>query len=113
MAADLRKQIRHLDSRLPVPLEPERARHQGTRIALTHDHVAGDLAIERLTGVLGQRRLRVEGVDMADAAGHEERNHGGGARLKCGGFGAYGLNPIGAAAHAALAVSISPASSCS
>jgi len=33
--------------------------------------------------------------------------------LKCGGFGAYGLNPIGAAAHAALAVSISPASSCS
>ena len=51
--ADVRKQLRHLQAALSVFLELERARHQGTRIALSNDDVAGDLAVQRLTGIPG------------------------------------------------------------
>jgi hypothetical protein len=40
------------------------------------------LAVDRLTRVLRQRRLRIERVHLAPAAAHEQRDHGGCAWLE-------------------------------
>ena len=63
---------------MAVSLEGERAGHQRPGMALAYDDVA--FAGERLAGVLVEHRLAVEGVDVRDAAHHEERNNGFGAR---------------------------------
>ena len=65
---------------LPVLLELKRARHQRAGMALPHDDLA--LAGQRLSGVFIQRRLGIEGVDVADAAAHEQRNDALCARLE-------------------------------
>src|SRR5262249_38524184 len=62
--------------------ERERAGHQRAGIALPYDDIAADFAIQRLTGVPGQRRLWIEGVDVADAAAHEQRDDRGRTRLE-------------------------------
>ena len=40
------------------------------------------LPVQRLSGVPRERRLGVEGVDVADASAHEERDDRSGARLE-------------------------------
>ncbi len=77
VAAQLWKELRHLDAALAVLLEGERARHQWARVSLTHDDVALHLAVDRLARVLRQRRLRIERVHLTPAAAHEERDDGG------------------------------------
>src|SRR5262249_52118029 len=60
----------------------EWAGHQGTRMPLPHNDLA--LSGEGCAGVLFQRRLGIEGVDVADAAAHEQRDDALGARRKVG-----------------------------
>ena len=80
--AEVRKELRHLDPALPVLLEREGARHQRPGKSLPHDHVALHLAVDRLAGVLRQRRLRIERIHLAPAAAHEQRDDRGRARLE-------------------------------
>ena len=80
--ADGRKDLRDFDPALPVLPEGERARHQRARRTLPHDDVALHLAVDRLAGVLRQRRLGIEGIHLAPAAAHEQRDDGGRARLE-------------------------------
>ena len=74
------KQTGHVDAGLPVFLEPERSAHQRARIALPYAH--SSLPRQRLAVIFIEHRLRIEGVDMTDAAAHEKRNDGLGARLE-------------------------------
>ncbi len=82
MLGDQREDLRNVHSALPVLAELKRARHQRTGIPLSHDDLA--LAGQRLARILSQRRLGIEGIEMADAATHEQRNHAGGTRGKVG-----------------------------
>ena len=60
------KDLRHVHPALPVFAKLKRARHQRAGISLPHDDLA--LAGQRLAGIFLQRRLGVEGIQMADAA---------------------------------------------
>ena len=80
----MREKLRDLDAALAVPLELERTRHERPRVALTHLNLAVDLALEGLSGVFPESWLRIEGVDLTDAAAHEERDNGSCARLEVG-----------------------------
>ena len=73
-AADVREQLRDLDSALAVLLELERTLHQRPGITLADPNPA--LATQRLAMVFRQHRLRVKGVDVADSAAHEQRDDG-------------------------------------
>ena len=76
----VREELRDVDAGLSVPRELEGAAHERPRMALTHDDLA--FALECVSVVPVEIRLRIERVDVAHAAGHEERNHGRGARLE-------------------------------
>ena len=78
MLRQQREDLRNIHPALAVFAELKRAGHQRARIPLAHHNVA--LAGQRLSGILGQRGLGVERIQMADAAAHEQRNHAGGAR---------------------------------
>src|SRR5207245_10007366 len=70
----IREYLRHPRARLPVLLEGERTLHERAGIALPDDDVA--VTFERHPMIFLERRFVLEGVDMADAAAHEQRNHG-------------------------------------
>src|SRR4029077_17835638 len=61
---------------LAVLLERERRLHERPRLALGRDRAAW----QRLPVVLVEHRLRVEAVDLREAAVHEEEDHALGAR---------------------------------
>src|SRR6202030_3521853 len=44
--------------------------------------IAGEFAVKRLAGVLLQRAFRIEGVQVARGAAHEQRDDGFSARFK-------------------------------
>ena len=61
---------------LAVLLERERRSHQRAGLALGGDRAAG----QRLAVVLVEHRLRIEAVDLRQAAVHEQEDHALGAR---------------------------------
>src|SRR5205814_8478826 len=69
--ADVREELGHLDARLAVLLERERRSHERTGLALGRDRAAR----QRLPVVLVEHRLRIEAVDLREAAVHEEEDH--------------------------------------
>ena len=66
----VREQVRDFDPALTVASELPRRGHQAAWIALRYDHLAN--AGHGFAGMLGQGRLRVEGVDLAGAAVAED-----------------------------------------
>ncbi len=77
---DIREDFRDPRARLSVLLEAEGALHQRPGIALPDLDLA--VAFHRHPVVFFQRRLVLEGVDVADAAAHEQRDHRFRARLE-------------------------------
>ena len=67
-------------SGLPVLFEAEWALHQRPGIALANFDLA--FSLHRHAVVLLQRRLVLKGVQVADAAAHEQRDHGLCTRLE-------------------------------
>src|SRR2546426_192505 len=78
MLGDQRKNFRNVESAFAILAKTERTGHQRSRIPLTNDHFT--LPRERLPRVLPQRGFWVEGIDVAYATGHEQRNDARGAR---------------------------------
>src|SRR5438445_10583061 len=78
--ANVGKQLRDLCPGLSVLLEGVRAGHDGAWKSLP-DHNFAEPA-ERLSVILLEQRLWIERVDVADSAGHEERDHCFGAGLE-------------------------------
>src|SRR5580658_6514575 len=70
--------LRNVHPALAVFAELKRAWHEGAGVPLANDNLA--LAGQRLAGILLERRLGVEGIEMADTAAHEQGNHTRGAR---------------------------------
>ena len=90
VSGDVREQVRHLEAGLAVFPELERARHQRPRMALAHDDVASDFAVERLSCVLGHAVL---GIDVSTGSARHDRKSPF-ARLECGTF-ALRIEPVG------------------
>ena len=77
-----REHLGHQLARLSHPLELEGARHQRTRVALTHMDITNAALVERLARIFHQPLFVVPEIDGARPAGHEERDHRLGARLE-------------------------------
>ena len=77
---DMREQLGDLDAGFSVLLELVRTAHDGPRESLLHLNVA--FTGQRLAMIFVQRGLRVERVQVADTAAHEERNDILGPRLE-------------------------------
>ena len=93
VTADQGKDVRHFDPGPSVFLELKRARHQRAGMALAHDDVAADLAVERLTGVFDQGGLGIERVDVTDASAHEQGDHRGRTWLEVWRFRGVRIGP--------------------
>src|SRR5215831_6968467 len=85
---EVRKDLRNILSALSILLEFENARQDRTRPAI----VDADIAAQNLARIFFQRRLVVKGIDLADSAGHEERDDGFRARLEMRSLWRKGVN---------------------
>ena len=74
------EQLGYLDAALTMFLEAKRALHQRSGISLAHPN--GTFPGQGPAMVLGERRLRVEGINLAHAATHEKRDDGLGPGLE-------------------------------
>ena len=82
---DLRKEIGDPKAALPAPRKLPQRLHDALRRALPRLGQAAEITERHLLAVVGREpRLRVETVDLAHAAGHEEENHPLGAPRKMG-----------------------------
>src|SRR5262249_44290387 len=86
--AEVRKDLRNIFSALSILAEFENARHDRTRPAVVYADIAG----QNLARVFFQRRLVVKGIDLADSAGHKERDDGFRARLEMRRLWRKGIN---------------------
>src|SRR6516225_5783912 len=85
---NVREDLRDPGTRLPVLFKAEGALHQWPWIALPHLDVA--FAFHGHAVVFFKRGLVLKGIEVADAAAHEERDHRLGARLEMRSLGHQG-----------------------
>ncbi len=100
---DVRKELRDLHAALAVPLEPPRRRHQAA--GRPHRCPHSPDALHRLALVFEQGGSWVEGIDLADAAVAEDRDHRlglGGDHLRLGRQRSEPALPLAAASRPLL-----------
>src|SRR5215469_8903386 len=87
-AADIGEQLRDPLPRLAILLKLVGALHQWAGVSLADQNLA--MALERLAMILREHRLVVEGIHMADAAAHKQRDYGLSSGLEMRRFGRNG-----------------------